>query len=89
MAAIAAGGGGTAPARGFHSHSYIGAGLSRWMAGEALRRADASVIAACRFVAEPWTKFVPPERVKVIYNGVRACANRRAAERRAADRLHR
>jgi len=43
----------------FHSHSYIGAGLSRWMAGEALLHPDASVIAACRFVAEPWTKFVP------------------------------
>jgi glycosyltransferase involved in cell wall biosynthesis len=54
----------------FHSHSYIGAGLSRWMAGEALRRTDASVIAACRFVAEPWAKFVPRERVKVIYSGV-------------------
>ena len=63
----------------FHSHSYIGAGLSRWMAGEALRRADASVIAACRFVAEPWTKFVPRERVKVIYNGVAGPA--RTAER--------
>jgi len=29
----------------FHSHSYIGAGLSRWMAGEALLHPDASVIA--------------------------------------------
>ena len=54
----------------FHSHSYIGAGQSRWMAGEALCRTDASVIAACRFVAEPWTKFVPRDRVKVIYSGV-------------------
>jgi len=40
---------------------------------------DASVIAACRFVAEPWTKFVPRERVKVIYNGVAGPA--RTAER--------
>ena len=63
----------------FHSHSYIGAGLSRWMAGEALLHPDASVIAACRFVAEPWTKFVPRERVKVIYNGVAGPA--RTAER--------
>jgi glycosyltransferase involved in cell wall biosynthesis len=54
----------------FHSHSYISAGPSRWMAGEALRRTDASVIAACRFAADPWRKFVPRERVKVIYNGV-------------------
>ncbi len=63
----------------FHSHSYI-AGLARRMAGRALRRADATVIAACRFVAEPWTKFVPRERVTVIYNGVAGPA--RAFERR-------
>jgi len=63
----------------FHCHSYIGAGVSRWMAGEALRRTDASVIAACRFVAEPWTRFVPRDRVKVIYNGVAAPS--RSAER--------
>jgi glycosyltransferase involved in cell wall biosynthesis len=56
----------------FHSHSFIPAGPSRWIAGRALRRADASVIAACRFVAEPWTRFIPRERVAVIYNGVAA-----------------
>jgi len=54
----------------FHSHSYIGAGVARWVAGEALRRADASVIAACRFVAEPWMRFITRDRVTVIYNGV-------------------
>ncbi|MFY9724673.1 MAG: glycosyltransferase family 4 protein [Bryobacteraceae bacterium] len=53
----------------FHSHSYV-AGLARWIAGEALRGAGASVIGACRFVAKPWYQFVPRERVKVIYNGV-------------------
>ena len=53
----------------FHSHSYV-AGMARRVAGEALRRAEASVIAACRFVAEPWTAYVPGERVTVIYNGV-------------------
>jgi glycosyltransferase involved in cell wall biosynthesis len=63
----------------FHSHSYI-AGLARWLVGKSLRRADASVIAACRFVAEPWTKFIPPGRVKVIYNGV--AGRVRAVERR-------
>ena len=54
----------------FHSHSYIGAGLARRMAGGALRDTGASLIAACRFVAEPWYEFVPRERVKLIYNGV-------------------
>jgi len=54
----------------FHSHSYIAGGVARRIAGEALRRADATVIAACQYVAEPWTTFIKPERVKVIYNGV-------------------
>ncbi|HEY1221585.1 MAG TPA: glycosyltransferase family 4 protein [Bryobacteraceae bacterium] len=70
----------------FHSHSYITAGLARWIAGEALHRADASVIAACRFVAEPWTRFVPRERVTVIYNGV-AGPPRTVERRRAAPRI--
>jgi glycosyltransferase involved in cell wall biosynthesis len=70
----------------FHSHSYIAAGLARRMAGAALRRADASVIAACRFVAEPWTKFIPRERVTVIYNGV-AGPTRAAGRRRGAPRV--
>ncbi len=66
----------------FHSHSFIATGPARWLAGIALRRAHASVIGACRFVAEPWTKFVPRQRVKVIYNGVAAHA--RAPERRSS-----
>jgi len=54
----------------FHSHSYIAGGVARRLAGEALRRADASVIAACRYVAAPWTNYVKPGRIRVIYNGV-------------------
>jgi glycosyltransferase involved in cell wall biosynthesis len=54
----------------FHSHSRITSGLALRMAGNALRRSGASVVASCRFVAEQWTRFVPDERVAVIYNGV-------------------
>ena len=54
----------------FHSHSYLGPGLVRKMAGAALRRMDARVIACCHFVAEPWRPFVRPENLSVIYNGV-------------------
>jgi glycosyltransferase involved in cell wall biosynthesis len=54
----------------FHSHSYLPAGLVRKLAGAALRRMNARVIACCRFVAEPWQPFVRPERLSVIYNGV-------------------
>jgi glycosyltransferase involved in cell wall biosynthesis len=70
----------------FHSHSYIAGGVARWIAGEALRRADASVIAACRYVAEPWTQFVPRERIAVIYNGV-AAPLRSAEPRRGRLRI--
>ena len=66
----------------FHSHSYVAAGPARWIAGEALRRTDASVIAACPFVANPWTKFVPRGRAAVIYNGV--AGPLRASERRGS-----
>jgi glycosyltransferase involved in cell wall biosynthesis len=65
----------------FHSHSYLGAGLARRMAGEGLRRSQASIIAACRFTAEPWRKYVPRERLAVIYNGV--AGSSRAGERHA------
>jgi glycosyltransferase involved in cell wall biosynthesis len=54
----------------FHSHSYLPPGLVRKMAGAALRRMDARVIANCRFVAEPWRPYVRPENLSVIYNGV-------------------
>jgi glycosyltransferase involved in cell wall biosynthesis len=54
----------------FHSHSYLPPGLVRKLAGIALRRLDARVIANCRFVAEPWRPFVRAEHLSVIYNGV-------------------
>jgi len=56
------------------------------MAGRALRRANASVIAACQFVAEPWTKFIPRDRVAVIHNGV-AGPSRAVERRRGAPRI--
>jgi glycosyltransferase involved in cell wall biosynthesis len=70
----------------FHSHSFVPAGPSRWIAGNALGRADASIIAACRFVAEPWTRFVPRERVSVIYNGA-AARPRKVARRGGPPRI--
>ncbi|MDR3702227.1 MAG: glycosyltransferase family 4 protein [Candidatus Sulfopaludibacter sp.] len=54
----------------FHSHSLVPAGMMRLMAGASLRRLQARVIGACRFVAGQWQAFVPPENVRVIYNGV-------------------
>jgi len=54
----------------FHSHSYLGPGAVRKLAGFALRRMDAFVVGQCEFVAAPWRPFVRPERASVIYNGV-------------------
>lgn len=54
----------------FHSHSYLGPGAVRSLAGFALRRMDAWLVGQCEFVAAPWRPFVRPERVSVIYNGV-------------------
>ena len=54
----------------FHSHSYLGPGAVRRLAGIALRRLDAYLVGQCEFVAAPWRPVVRPERVSVIYNGV-------------------
>jgi glycosyltransferase involved in cell wall biosynthesis len=54
----------------FHSHSYLPPGPVSKLAGTALRRMDAGVIANCRFVAEAWRPHVRPEKLSVIYNGV-------------------
>jgi glycosyltransferase involved in cell wall biosynthesis len=54
----------------FHAHSYLPPGAPRTLAGEALRRLRASVIACCRFVADVWKPFAPTDRLSVIYNGV-------------------
>jgi glycosyltransferase involved in cell wall biosynthesis len=62
----------------FHAHSIVtqeaAARLTRW----ALRSANATVIAACRFVLEPLAAVVDAGRSRVIYNGVAPaeCARR-------------
>jgi len=52
----------------FHSHSYVAPGAARMLAGTALRRMNARVVAACEFVAQPWREYV--KSVDVVYNGV-------------------
>jgi glycosyltransferase involved in cell wall biosynthesis len=54
----------------FHSHSYIGPGAVRRLAGGALRRMEARVIGQSHYVAGPWEPFVGSDRICVIYNGV-------------------
>ncbi len=54
----------------FHAHSYLGPGATRFLAGNALGRMNASVVGQCEFVAAPWREFLPKGRVSVIFNGV-------------------
>jgi glycosyltransferase involved in cell wall biosynthesis len=63
----------------FHAHSVVTQQASARLARWALRSANASVIAACRFVLESLAGAVEPERSRVIYNGVAPveCVRRR------------
>ncbi len=54
----------------YHSHSYVPPGFSRKLAGAALRRTGARVLANCRFAAEPWSSYVGTGRITVVFNGV-------------------
>jgi glycosyltransferase involved in cell wall biosynthesis len=53
----------------FHSHSYLGPGAMRRIAGSALRRLGAFTIANCEFVASAWRGYAA---TLVIYNGAPA-----------------
>lgn len=54
----------------FHAHSFIGPGPVRDVAGMALRRTGAHLIANCEFVANTWSGYVAPQHISVVYNGV-------------------
>lgn len=54
----------------FHSHHRIVQPVAVRLAGEALRMSRAGLIACCRFAAEPLAPYVPPERSRIVYNGV-------------------
>jgi len=71
----------------FHSHSYVGQGMARRMAGLALRRIDARVVGNCEFVAAQWRPFVRAERVSVIFNGIAGPSAPARRSREGAPRL--
>jgi glycosyltransferase involved in cell wall biosynthesis len=54
----------------FHAHSYLSTGALRILTGMCLRGLRAWVLGACRFVADPWRRYVAEERIALIYNGV-------------------
>jgi glycosyltransferase involved in cell wall biosynthesis len=52
----------------FHCHSFLGTRHTTWLAGRSMRRTDATLIAACRFVLKPLRHFAL--RAHIVYNGV-------------------
>jgi len=54
----------------FHSHHRLVQPAAVRLAGEALRWSRASLIACCRFAAEPLLPYVAEDRRRVLYNGV-------------------
>ena len=54
----------------FHSHHRLVQPAAVRIAGEALRWSGASLVACCRFAAEPLLPYVAEDRRRVLYNGV-------------------
>jgi glycosyltransferase involved in cell wall biosynthesis len=54
----------------FHSHHRLVQPAAVRLAGEALRWSRASLIACCRFAAEPLLPYVAERRWRILYNGV-------------------
>ena len=69
----------------FHSHSLVPPGLGRRLCAWSLARLRATVITACRFVAEPWRSAVDPARMRVVYNGVPAGVRRQGPRPAGTD----
>src|ERR1051325_9570597 len=57
----------------FHLHSYLRSRSIAALTGRSLRRADASIVANCRYVLEPLRRYLVNSSIEVIYNGVRGC----------------
>lgn len=54
----------------FHAHNRVIERLPAWLLRRSLRTANTTVVAACRYVAEPFKSSLDPARLHVIYNGV-------------------
>jgi glycosyltransferase involved in cell wall biosynthesis len=56
----------------FHSHSVVMQPIAARVAGQSLRWADAHVLVSSNFVSGWLKPFVAPDRMQVIYNGIRS-----------------
>jgi glycosyltransferase involved in cell wall biosynthesis len=55
----------------FHCHVHLGQAAAIRAAGWALRYADATMVACCKFAAGPLSGYVKPDKRHVTYNGTR------------------
>jgi glycosyltransferase involved in cell wall biosynthesis len=53
----------------FHAHNRLAQKPALALAGNALQKCDATLIACCEYVAGSFRRYLPPSRVNVIYNG--------------------
>ncbi len=60
----------------FHCHNRLLQNSVIALAGASLRLSKASVIACCDYAVEPLKRYVPPQRLRVIFNGVEEMAVR-------------
>ncbi len=58
----------------FHCHNRLFQRSAIALAGQSLRVSKASVIASCHYAAAPIRRYLAPERVKILYNGVQQIA---------------
>lgn len=58
----------------FHCHNRLLQNAAITLTGEALKLAKAQVIGCCQYAADPLRKYIPSERLSVIFNGVEEMA---------------
>ncbi len=61
----------------FHCHSHLSQHSAAWLAGRALRSARATVVACCKFAAEPLVPYLRPEQLHIVYNAAAETPRRR------------
>lgn len=54
----------------FHCHNHLYQRSAAALAGRAIQRCAATVVSCCRFAAEPLEKYVSPDKLHIVENGV-------------------
>jgi glycosyltransferase involved in cell wall biosynthesis len=65
----------------FHCHSYLSPAYLEWITALPLRLGQARVVASSHFVARPLKKWLPDDRIRIVYNGVDGSSEKPRASR--------